>query len=137
MTAPQQSVPSSPLVSQPVFLVDANGNPLSATNPLVIAPQNNTTLVAAKTLFIAAGTAANTVVKGSAGTFYGVFASTTAAGAGQIYDNATTNSGTPIGIAPTAIGYGSGNAPAVGIACANGIVVAGSATNPALTIFYN
>jgi hypothetical protein len=33
MTAPQQSMPNVPLVSQPVFLVDVNGNPISSTNP--------------------------------------------------------------------------------------------------------
>lgn len=90
---------------------------------------------AANTVFIAAGTATNTVVKGTPGTFYGVFASTIGAGGGLIYDNATTNSGTPVGAAPTAVGFDQG-VPAAGVNCTNGITVAGSATNPALTVFF-
>lgn len=93
-------------------------------------------LVTPNTTFVAAGTAANTVIKGSPGTYFGIFASTTAAGAGQVFDNAATPTGTPVGIAPTAIGYGSGQPPAPGIKCVNGIVLQGSATNPALTIFW-
>ena len=31
MIAPQQNVPSSPLMSQPFFLVDASGNPIAGT----------------------------------------------------------------------------------------------------------
>lgn len=36
MTAPQQSVPSSPQVSQPTFLTDASGAPISGTNALPV-----------------------------------------------------------------------------------------------------
>lgn len=36
MTAPTQSVPSSPQVSQPEFLTDASGVPISANNPMPI-----------------------------------------------------------------------------------------------------
>lgn len=37
MTIPQQNVPSSPLMSQPYFLVDSSGNPISSTNPQQLA----------------------------------------------------------------------------------------------------
>lgn len=92
-------------------------------------------LNAASTVSVAAGTAANTVVKGSPGILYGVFASTAAAGGGQLFDNASTPTGTPIAFAPSAIGYDTG-IPSVGINCVNGIVLQGSATNPALTIMF-
>lgn len=110
------------------------GSTLSQNNPLPVVPTASP-LGGAKTTLIAAGTAANTVIKASAGVFYGVFASTTAAGAGLIYDNASTNSGTPVGVAPSAIGFDQG-VPAIGVNCVNGITVAGSATNPALTIYW-
>lgn len=35
MAAPQQSVPSSPLMSQPYFLVDSSGNPIGSSNPTI------------------------------------------------------------------------------------------------------
>lgn len=92
-------------------------------------------LQGAQTTFISAGTSGNTVIKASPGTFFGIFASTAAAGGGLVYDNATTNSGTPVGAAPTAVGFDQG-VPAGGVTCVNGITVAGSATNPALTVFW-
>lgn len=119
--------------------------PFSPNGPVIGAGNNQVTLGAttnqigrlnpANTALVAAGTAANTVIKGTPGILYGVFASTTAAGGGQIFDNASTASGTPIAFAPAAIGYDTG-IPAVGINCVNGITLQGSATNPALTIFF-
>lgn len=90
----------------------------------------------ANTVLVAAGTVANTVIKGTPGTYYGCFASTTGAGAGLIYDNATTNAGTPVGFAPTTINTFDTGIPANGVACVNGITLAGGATNPALTVFF-
>lgn len=39
MTATQQAISTSPLVAQPIFLVDANGNPLTSSNPLGVTIQ--------------------------------------------------------------------------------------------------
>jgi hypothetical protein len=112
---------------------------MAASTPVVIASNQSPFTVipqGASTTFVAAGTVANTVIKGTPGTLFAVFASTTAAGAGQIFDNATTNAGTPVGIAPSAIGFETGAAPPTGRTCVNGITLAGSATNPALTLFW-
>lgn len=128
--------------TSPISLTPSGGLRAAQSGNWTVLPGNtpNTTpwLVkeqAVSTFFIAAGTAGNTVVKGTPGTFYGVFASTVGAGGGLVYDNATTNSGTPVGVAPTAVGFDQG-VPAAGVNCVNGITVAGGATNPALTVFY-
>lgn len=77
-----------------------------------------------------------TVVKSSAGFLSGVLV--TAAGSSQamtIYDNASTGSGTVIGIIPsgaTAGTYYPFNMPA-----ANGITCSGSSSNPAVTVAYS
>lgn len=79
--------------------------------------------------------AANVVVKASAGRLFRVLVTTTGANPMLIYDNATTNSGTIIGALPAS--------PAVGtiydfeMPAANGITIAGSATNPAVTVSYS
>lgn len=121
---------------------NANGQATSAnSSPVVLASDQSTlpidlsTSKGVKTTFIAAGTSADTVIKATPGVFWGIFASTVAAGAGLVYDNATTHTGTPIGSAPTAIGFDQG-IPSAGIQCVNGITVTGSATNPALTVFW-
>lgn len=36
MVAGQQAIPGSPLISQPVFLVDANGNPMAPSTPALV-----------------------------------------------------------------------------------------------------
>lgn len=128
--------------TSPLSLTPSGGLRSAQSGTWTMQPGNtaNTTawlmkLLGATTAFIAAGTSANTVVKNSAGTFYGIFASTIGAGGGLVYDNASTNSGTPVGVAPTAVGFDTG-VPEVGVACVNGITVAGGVTNPALTVFY-
>lgn len=80
--------------------------------------------------------AANTVVKASAGRLCRVLVTTAGAGAGNvlIYDNATTNSGTVIGILPATIAIGTFyifDMPA-----ANGITVQNVASGPVLTVSY-
>jgi hypothetical protein len=86
------------------------------------------------TVAIPVDTAANTVVKNSSGRLCRVLITTSAASAVNIYDNASTNSGTIIGAIPANAAVGSMydfEMPAV-----NGITVGGGATNPAMTISY-
>lgn len=85
------------------------------------------------TTAIAAGTSANTVVKASAGKICRIIVTATGTNPLQIFDNASTNSGTIIAALPAspAIGMYDFQMPA-----ANGITVAGSASNPAVTIGY-
>lgn len=87
------------------------------------------------TIAIAAGTVANTVVKAAPGRLCRVLLTTAAATAAiQIFDNATTNSGTVIGYIPLNATVGSifdFQFPA-----ANGITVGGAASNAAMTVSY-
>jgi hypothetical protein len=80
--------------------------------------------------------AANTIVSASPGRL--VRALVTAAGTGSnnvlIYDNATTNSGTVIGIIPATVAIGT--MYTFEMPCANGIVVTNVLNGPALTISY-
>lgn len=76
--------------------------------------------------------ASNVVVKATPGRLCRVLVTATGANPMQIFDNATTNSGTIIGALPAS--------PAIGtvldaeMPAANGITIAGSATNPAVTV---
>lgn len=87
------------------------------------------------TTAVSAGTMGNTVIKASAGRLCRVLVTSTAGAATTaFYDNATTNSGTIIGIFPAATAAGTigdFEMPAV-----NGITLAGAATNPAMTISF-
>lgn len=111
-----------------VTLVDNNGVPISGANPM---PSGAGTTTAT----VAAGTAANTVVKASAGRLGRVLLTTAnGAAAVSIFDNATTNTGTVLGfIAASAV---AGTVVDFGMPAANGITVSGAATNPAMTISY-
>lgn len=83
---------------------------------------------------IAAGASANTVVKGSPGRLARILVTATGTNQLSVYDNASTPSGTIIGIVPANAAVGTVadcQAPAV-----NGITVAGNASNPGVTIFY-
>lgn len=87
------------------------------------------------TTAVASGASSNTVIKGSAGTLCRVLVTTTGTNPMNIYDNATTNSGTIIGALPAS--------PAVGsiydfqMPATNGITVGGNASNPGVTISYS
>jgi hypothetical protein len=87
------------------------------------------------TVAIAAGHTANTVVSASPGRLCRVLITTAGtATTVSIFDNATTNSGTIIGIFPGTATAGTVfdfEMPAV-----NGITVGGASTNPAMTISY-
>lgn len=86
------------------------------------------------TVAVAAGTAGNTVVKNVAALLARVLVTTAGTNSMSIYDNATTTSGTVIGIIPA-------NTPAGSIfpfqmPAANGITVGGNSNNPGVTIAY-
>lgn len=76
--------------------------------------------------------AANVVIKGSAGRLCRVLVTTTGSTAMQIFDNATTNTGTLIGVLPASAAIG--GVYDFSMPAANGITIAGSATNPAVTV---
>lgn len=123
MTAPQQSVPSSPLVSQPHFLTDGNGFLLYSgvrTNAPVPA---------------GAG-AASVVIKPGPGYLSGCVV--TAAGstaALYFYDNPTTGSGQLIGAVPSGAGLGTYwpfSMPAL-----NGITALQASVSPAVTVAFD
>lgn len=86
------------------------------------------------TVAIAGGVVANTVLKTSTGRLGRVLITAAGAGAVTIYDNATTNGGTVIGITPAN--------PTVGtmylfdIPAANGITMAGGSTVPGVTVSF-
>ena len=78
--------------------------------------------------------AANTVVQARAGKLRRVLVTTAGSGSGSvlIYDNATTNSGTVVGVIPATVTIGTTyvfDMPVV-----NGIVVANVASGPVLTV---
>lgn len=83
---------------------------------------------------IAAGTSANTIIKGSPGRLARILVTATGTAEMDIFDNASTPSGTKIGIVPANAAVGTiidCQAPA-----ANGITVGGNASNPGVTIFF-
>lgn len=100
------------------MLTDVMGEQLIATGGLV------TTAVPAN--------ASNVVVKPSAGRLCNVLITATGVTPMVIYDNATTNSGTVIGALPASPTLG--NTYSFSMPAANGITIAGSATNPAVTV---
>jgi hypothetical protein len=78
--------------------------------------------------------AGNTVVKNSAGRLAGLLVTAGGSAAVTCYDNATTNSGTVIGITPAVTTTGT-YYPS-GAAAANGITCAGAASSAAVTALY-
>ena|SRR6266705_3329158 len=100
------------------------------TNPIPVAsPAVNKTP-------IAAGTVGNTIIKGTPGTFYGILVTGVAVGTPQVFDNAVTNTGTIVGTLAASAPLGLQGFMQQGVQCANGIVVGGGATNPAMTVFW-
>lgn len=83
---------------------------------------------------IASGVAGNTVIRASPARLARILVTATNTAAMNIFDNATTPSGTIIGIVPANAAVGTiidCQAPA-----ANGITVGGNANNPGVTIFF-
>jgi len=119
MTAGQQSISGSPLVSQPTMLVDANGWLVAGTF----------------TQSITAGATADTTVKTSQGRLCRVLVTTAGTGAVAIYDNAGGHTGTIIGaVAANAV---AGTMVECQAPASLGITVAGNAANPAMTIIWS
>jgi precorrin-6x reductase len=86
------------------------------------------------TAAVAAGASSDTVVVATASILARVLVTTAGTNQMAIYDNASTHSGTVVGVVPA-------NSPAGSIfdfhmPCANGITVQGNANNPAVTIAY-
>jgi hypothetical protein len=81
---------------------------------------------------VAASTAANTVIKASTGRLAKILITATGTASMLIYDNATTNSGTIIGVIPA--NPTAGQIFDLKMPAANGITVAGNANNPGVTI---
>ena len=81
--------------------------------------------------------AANTVVSAAPGRLCRVLVTTAGAGAGNvlIFDNATTNSGTVIGVIPATIAIGTYYT--FEMPAANGITVANVVSGPVLTVTYD
>ncbi len=84
------------------------------------------------TTALAASASSNTVIKASAGRLARVLVTVSGTGEMDIYDNASTNSGTKIGVVPASAAVGS--VYDFQMPAANGITVAGSASNPGVTI---
>lgn len=101
---------------------DTYGYNNTPTNPIYVTSGVNATS-------IPAGTAADTVIKASAGVFFGILVTGAGVGIAQVYDDAATATGTivgQIGAPPLALGVG----------CQNGIVISGDLNNPAMTVFW-
>lgn len=106
-------------VAPPVYLVDAQGWPIAG-----IFAQS-----------IAAGTVADTIIKGKPGRLCRILVTTAGTAAVSIWDNASGHTGTIIGaVAANAVAgtMVEAQAPAV-----NGITVQGGASNPAITVIWS
>lgn len=113
-----------------VVSVDGNGN----TFTIGAGGSVHTSVGGTATVAVAAATVANTVVKASAGRLCRILITATGTNPLQVFDNATTNTGTVIGAFAAS--------PAVGMVvdfqmpAANGITVGGNAANPGFTLSY-
>jgi hypothetical protein len=124
------------------FLIDGEGtefislyNPATKRGNLLhgIAGAMNTAVGGRLTVAIPAGTAANTVVKASAGRCCRILVTATGTNPLQVFDNASTNAGTIVAALPASPAIGSYDFQ---LPSALGITVAGNAANPAVTIGY-
>ena len=104
------------------------GNTQNTTPWLMAGPNANGTQ--------AANSAANTVIKGSAGWFYHAIITTLGTAGLTIYDNATTNSGTPLLVIPASAAVGTIYSFPSGARAVNGITSAGVTNCPAVTFHY-
>ncbi len=122
ITAPQaEFIDADKPQANPVYIVDTNGVPK---------------INGAQTFNIPAGTSTDTVIKPSAGIFYGMLVTTSAAGTPTVYDNASGHTGTILSMAPAST-IGSVPTPAIGVQAVNGITLQGSASNPQVVIYWN
>jgi hypothetical protein len=118
-----------PLVKLDTGAVGAAAGPICSTNPM---PSQGG---GATTASVPTG-AANTIVKNAPGRLCRVLVTTAGTGSGSvlIYDNASTNSGTVIGVIPATIVIGTFYT--FDMPAANGITVANVANGPVLTVSY-
>ena len=144
MAIPQQSVPSSPLMSQPVFPVDTSGNPLvpaQESGNLASIKTDLDTMVAhlgpLHNATQAGNTAGAVVVKGSSGYLWSATVTTLGTAQLDIYDNATTGSGTKLLSIPASAPVGSIYNFINGSFAANGITSNGVLNCPAVTFQYS
>ena len=86
---------------------------------------------------IAAGATGPTVIKGSAGIYYGVLITSVGVGIPTIFDNASAASGKIVGMTIASAPLGFANCPIQGVMCANGITVLGGATMPGMTVYFS
>lgn len=94
--------------------------------------------VAAFTAAVAAGTSANTVVKGSPGRLFKVVVTAQAGvttGSTTIYDNASAASGTPLITLPNNAAIGT--VYTLDLPAASGVVIGGGANAPGMTLGYS
>lgn len=134
MPAPQQFIPTSPLVSQPVFIVDSSGNPFTSSNLMPVnsfqqGPTHNATQTA--------NTAGDNPIKASPGTLWSATVTTLGTAALSIYDNATTHTGTILLTIPASAPVGSIYQWNSGQPAANGITSNGVLNCPAVTFAYS
>ncbi len=85
----------------------------------------------------AANSAANTVIKGSPGWLYHAIVTTLGTAGLTIYDNATTNAGTPLLVIPASAAVGTIYSFPSGARALNGITSAGVLNCPAVTFHYS
>lgn len=86
------------------------------------------------TLAVAAAVVGNTVAKASSGVLMRVLITATGSAALTIFDNATTNTGTVIGL--VAASAPAGTIVVFQMPAVNGIAIAGSASNPGFTLTF-
>ena len=113
---------------------------MAASRPVAIASDQSAIPVKSASLNatpIAAGKSTATVIKGAAGTLYGILITSSGLGIPQIFDNASTTAGTIVGTLAASIALGLQLFVQQGVACANGITVAGGSTMPGMTILWS
>lgn len=124
------ALPSAQAVQNGTWTVQPGNTP--NTTAWLAMPSGATSAV------IAAGAAGPTVIKASAGIFYGALITSVGAGAPLGYDNASAASGSILSAMAASAAVGTRDTPpSVGSKFANGLTFAGGATMPAMTIFYS
>lgn len=127
-TTPIPLMLSSTLAYQGSTWTIQPGNTQNTTPWLVAGPNANGTQ--------AANSAANTVIKNAPGWLYHAIVTTLGTAGLTIYDNASTNSGTPLLVIPASAAVGTIYSFPSGARAVNGITSAGVTNCPAVTFHY-
>lgn len=118
--------------TQPADFQDG-GKPLS--NPVYLTDPAGWAVAGTTATSIAAGTVADTIIKGKPGRLCRILVTTAGTAGVSIFDNASGHTGTIIGaIAANAV---AGTMVECQSPAANGITVAGNASNPAMTVIWS